>query len=325
MPASTSSRSLPIHAGALILLGLSLLPAWCLPLGAQSRNRGPLVLELPASTRALALGNTFVLGYRDSDAIFYQPGLLNQSSGFSGSLQRYGSASTLISFSAGGSWLSGGVALGVQHLSYGANTFGTLLEGGAPFLSPDVGSLRTNGNTGVSELVLSAGYGRTFKGLQVGIAGKLVEQRFGPNKSATGAVDIGVSTSPGPVALGLALQNLGSDMKFFDEDVPLPLGVGVGVSTQRAPVGPLDLAASGGLSYRVDGELIPSAGLEVAYWPVTGRTFMGRLGFRHLPEEQSAWPVTVGAAFMGDDIILEYAYEGFDSGSGSHRFGLGWR
>jgi hypothetical protein len=283
------------------------------------------VLELPASTRALALGNTFALGYRDSDAVFYQPGLLNRASGFSGSMQRYGSSSTLISFSAGGSWLSGGVALGVQHLSYGADTSGPLAGGGAPFLSSDVGSLRTNGDTGVSELVVSAGYGRTLKGLQVGVVGKLVEQRFGPQKSSTGAVDFGVSASPGPITVGLAVQNLGPDMTFFGDEVPLPQAVGFGVSTEPAPVGPLDLAASGGLSYRVDGELIPSAGLEVAYWPVTGRTFVGRIGFRHLPADQSACPITFGGAFFGDDIILEYAYEAFESGSGSHRFGMGWR
>ncbi len=35
--------------------------------------------------------------------------------------------------------------------------------------------------------------------------------------------------------------------------------------------------------------------------------------------------MTFGGAFMGDDIILEYAYEGFDSGSPSHSFTLGWR
>jgi len=97
------------------------------------------------------------------------------------------------------------------------------------------------------------------------------------------------------------------------------------MSTRQAPVGPLDLAASGGLSYRRKGELVPSVGLEVAYWPVTGRTFVGRVGFRHLPREQSASPVTFGGAFIGDAIVLEYAFEGFDSGSGSHRFGIGWR
>ena len=217
------------------------------------------------------------------------------------------------------------MALGVQHLSYGAGGQETLGGGIAPYLSADVGSLRSNGDAGVSELVISAGYGRTFKGLQVGMVGKLIEQRFGPNKTATGAVDLGVSTSKGPVSLGVAVRNLGPDMTFFDETVPLPLSVGVGVSTQRAPVGPLDLGATGGLNYRVDGAVVPSAGLEVAYWPVTGRTFIGRIGFRHLPEEQSACPVTFGGSFVGDDIILEYAYEGFESGSGSHRFSVGWR
>jgi hypothetical protein len=65
--------------------------------------------------------------------------------------------------------------------------------------------------------------------------------------------------------------------------------------------------------------------LEVAYWPVTGRTFFARVGFRQLPEVQTASPLTIGAGFTGDNIVLDYAYEGFETGDPSHRFTLGWR
>lgn len=295
------------------------------PATAQSRDRGPIVLELPASTRALALGNSFVLGSQDSDAVFYQPGLLNTAQGMSGSVQRYGPSGTLATFSAGRSWLSGGVALGFQHLSYGADATEPVLGTDLLGLSADIGSLRKNGNVGVSELTVSVGYGRTVRGVQMGVVAKLIEERFGPRKSATGAADLGIAGSPGPLTVGFAVQNLGPAMSIGGEEISLPIRFALGASTDRKPVGPLDLSASSAVHYELDGEVIPSLGLEVAYWPVTGRTFVGRVGFRYLPDEQSGSPLTFGGAFLGDDIILDYAYEGFESGGPSHRFGIGWR
>jgi hypothetical protein len=217
------------------------------------------------------------------------------------------------------------VALGIQHLSYGANATEPVLGEDLLGLPADIGSLREGGWVGVSELVVSAGYGRTIKGIQMGFVGKLIEERFGPRRTATGAIDLGATTSPGPLTLGFAVQNLGRDMKIGGEDIPLPLRFVLGASTRSTQVGPLDLAASGAVSYRVDGDVSPSVGLEVAYWPVTGRTFVARFGFRHLPDEQTGIPLTFGGGFMGDDIILDYAFEGFESGDPSHRFSIGWR
>ncbi len=295
------------------------------PAEAQSRDRGPIVLNLPGSTRALAMGNSFTLGSQDPDAVFYHPGLLSQSNGFGLSIQRYGAAATLASFAAGGSWFSGGVVLGIQQLGYAAEGSLPILGDDLLNLPADIGSLRENGDVGVSELVVSAGFGRSVKGIRMGFVGKLVEERFGPRKSATVAFDVGVAASPGPLALGLSVQNLGPAMSIGEAEIPLPLRFSLGASTDRAPLGPLDLSAASALSYSVAGDVIPSVGLELAYWPVTGRTFIGRLGFRQLPEDQSASPVTFGAAFTGDDIVLEYAFEAFDSGDSSHRFSIGWR
>ncbi|MFH1766243.1 MAG: hypothetical protein ABIF09_18825 [Gemmatimonadota bacterium] len=311
--------------GSLLLRFLAFSPFWFSQAEAQFRDRGPIILELPASTRALALGNSFVLGSPDPDAIFFQPGLLNAAQGLSGSVQRYGTSATLATFSAGQSWFSGGVVLGIQHLSYGASAEGHVLGDDLLGLPADIGSLRENGDVGVSELVVSAGYGRTIKGIRMGFVGKLIEERFGPRKSATGAIDLGATASPGPITIGFAVQNLGPAMTIGGEDIPLPLRFALGASSDRKPVGPLDLSASSTVSYRAEGDVIPSVGVEVAYWPVTGRTFVGRLGFRHLPDEQSGSPLTFGGAFLGDDIVLDYAYEGFESGSPAHRFSIGWR
>jgi len=217
------------------------------------------------------------------------------------------------------------VALGIQVLTYEAPGSFPVTGGDILALPTDVGTLRDPGQVGVSELVVSAGYGRTLKGVRMGAVGKLVEQRFGALNAATVAVDLGVAASPGPLNMGLTVQNLGPAMTIGAEDISLPTRLTLGASTDREPVGPLDLSASGAVSYRIDGDVVPSVGMEVAYWPVTGRTFVGRFGYRHLPDEQSGWPVTFGGGFYGDDILLEYAFEGFDSGDGAHRISIGWR
>ncbi len=306
---------------ALILL-LALPP---LPLAGQLLDRGPMVLELPASTRAAALGNTFALGFRDSDALFYQPALLDRAQGMAGSLQRFDENGTLVTFSGATDWFGGGVALGVQHLSYESPLTAPFTGPDLLGLSADEGDLRDEGFTAASETVLSVGYGRTLKGIRMGVVGKLLEQRLGHRKAGTMAADLGVAASPGVVTLGLAVQNLGPDLSFKGEEIPLPTRFTLGASSQAAPVGPLDISASTGVSYRLDGDVVPSVGLEVAYWPVSGRTFVGRIGYRERSDDFSADPISFGMAFLGDAIILEYTYQGFDAGNPSHRFGLGWR
>lgn len=308
-----------------LLTGFLLLASAPSPTQGQENERGPIILSLPASTRALSLGNTFPLGARDPDILFYNPGLLNRAQGFSGSLQLYGSSSSLATFSAGTSWGSGSVALGVQSLSYGAQGDGHLASGDFQPVPTDPGSLRENGEIGVGDLVVSLGYGRRLFGIQVGLVGKYIQERFGPSRSSTGAVDLGASAGAGPITLGLAAQNIGPAMSIAGEDPSLPTRFSVGAGSRSAVVGPLDVSAATALSYQLDGDLIPSVGIEVAYWPVNGRTFFARLGFRQLPDEQSGSPITFGGGFTGDNIVLDYAFESFDTGNPSHRFTLGWR
>lgn len=307
------------------ILPLLLLAVLAGPGQAQTRDRGPLVLELPASTRALALGNAFQLASRDSDAVFYHPGRLLRAQGLVGSLQRFSAAGTLTTLSAGQAWFGGGVALGIQNLAYEAPVRRPHSVTDILGLSADEGSLRDEGEVGASETVISAGYGRSLMGLDVGVVGKCVEQRFDFRKASTVAVDLGLATSAGPLTIGLSAQNLGQDLTFAGDDIPLPARLTLGASSEAAMVGPLDVAATTALSYRLDGDLVPSMGLEVGYWPITGRTFVGRVGYRHRSDDYTAWPFTFGGAFLGDDITLEYAYQGFEEGDPSHRFSLGWR
>jgi hypothetical protein len=299
-----------------------LIAATTIPCAAQAQSDGsaPLILELPASTRALGLGDVFVLSTATSDGLFYNPGLVNAARGFGADVQRYRSASTLATVSAATALGSGGVAVGVQMLSF-STTGPTAL-----FTPDDAGDLLLSGGTAASELVATVGYGRVIAGFRVGAAGKVIEQRIGADRDATAAVDVGIVRRFFGITFGLTGQNLGPGLTTggFTDAVALPSGVTLGASTSSRPVGPLDVTATAAVSRRRDGEIIPAGGVEISWWPVIGRTFTGRVGFRRVPDD-SASPVTVGLGFTGDSFTIEYGFEGFDGPGAAHRFGIRWR
>ena len=291
-----------------------------LPAGAlaQSPEHGPLVLELPASTRGLALGGAFHMVGNDSDAVFHNPALIGGNGVIGGAMQRFGTASLLSTVSGAAEWSSANVAVGVQTLGYGVP------DRGATLLSHDAQSLFANGKTGTAEVAISVGYAREVRGVRAGITGKLVDQRLGGHHDATGAVDLGVAVGAGPARLGLAVQNLGPGLTLGEVEVPLPVRVTAGGSTPAIPVGPLDLGWSAAVSREADGVVVPGAGMEIAYWPVRGRTFTARVGVRRAPDG-FGHPVTFGGAFNGDRLAIDYAWQRYDGGEAAHRFGLSWR
>jgi hypothetical protein len=302
-------------------LGIALLCA-AVPLGplqGQSNGNAPLILELPAGTRALGLGGAYVLSAATSGALFHHPGLIGTARGFGFDVQRY-SAATMASVSSGTALGSGGLAAGLQFLSYGM--FGIAVTD-VPF---DAGALLRPGPVAVSELVGTLGYGREIAGFRTGITAKIVEQRIGSDRDATAAVDIGVVRQFWGITWGLSGQNLGPGLETGTrgDGLPLPARVTLAASSRSHQLGPLDLIATAAVSRRRDGDIVPSGGIEISYWPIIGRTFTGRIGFRRVPGD-GASPVTLGAAFTADNFTVEYAFEEFDGPGSAHRFGLRWR
>jgi hypothetical protein len=233
-------------------------------------------------------------------------------------VQRYGYASLLGSFSAANEWAGGSLAIGVQALSFGAAV--PWLDG----IPDDANDLLMDAPVGASEFVGSIGYAREILGIRVGVVGKAVEQRVGPGRDATLAGDFGITRRIMGIIVGLSAQNLGPALSIGDISRPLPARMTVGLSSPSRQVGPLDLVISTAVSRRHDGEIIPAGGIEVAWWPIVGRTFIGRFGLRRVPGD-GASPFTFGVGFRGDVIAIEYTFEEFDAPGSSHRVGLSWR
>lgn len=293
-----------IHLVLFALLSMS-------PLSAQGQTGGlPKVLGLPASTRAMALGDAYMMNEGHSDVLFYHPALVAEAIGFGLDLQRWSGESTAAAASAAMQWFGGGIAIGLQSLQYGLPS-GTNIP-------PGQDHLFQAGPVQASERVATVAYGRNLFGVSVGIAGKLAEERVGSARDAVAMVDLSAATEVGPVTVGLTLRDWG--------EAPLPDAGGanarrivLGAGAYGQELGPLDVGLAGSLSY-ADEQTVASAGLEVGYWPIRGRTFVGRVGVQGVPEGEGS-PFSFGLAFWGDDLVLEWAYRNYEE-SGTHRFGI---
>ncbi len=161
---------------------------------AQNTGTLPRVLQLPASTHAMALGDAYMMNAGHADAIFYHPARLVGASGFGLDVQRWGANSSSTTVSAARQWLGGGIGVGLQTLQYGAQAEGLLA---AP---AGQDHLFTLGASPVSERVATVAYARELGGLDIGIATKLVEERVGTTRDAALLVDFGVAARLGPVS-----------------------------------------------------------------------------------------------------------------------------
>ncbi|HSG09605.1 MAG TPA: hypothetical protein VLA36_14685 [Longimicrobiales bacterium] len=308
-----------LRAAVPVLLAALLAPV---ALEAQVQGNLPKVLTLPASTRAMALGNAYVLTERHADVLFYQPALLSRASGFGLDVQRWSAEASSTTASAAMAWLGGGVGIGLQTLQYSAPSIA--VPGGQDHIFQA-------GPIPVSERVATLGYGRTLKGIALGAAGKLVDQRVSSARNTLLLVDLGVAHEVGPFMVGLTAKDLGP--QAFDTDGngeeesaearPARFVLGAGAYGQE--VGIFDLGVAAQVSYSSD-ETLVGGGLEIGYWPITGRTFVARVGAQKVPDGSEASPVTFGFSYWGDDLVLEWAYRDFgDVGEGTHRFGVRWR
>lgn len=284
----------------------------------RALSNGPLLLEIPTSTRALALGNAY--SGSDADAIFYHPARLS-GSGVGAAAQRFGSGGTHLTLSGGTEWFDGRVGFGLSVLEYGAAGEST------DALLRDLGALAVPGPVGASEFAFAVGYAQDVVGpLEAGVVAKVVDQRLGGLSGSTAAVDLGVALDAGPLTLALSAQNLGPDIELGAGSPPLALAkrVTFGATADRRPIGPLDIGAAAHITRDGAGDLLPGAGVELAWWPVLGRTFIARVGARRIVDGVGS-SITLGGGFAGDRIRLDYAFQGFEALDGAHRFGVGFR
>lgn len=208
-------------------------------------------------------------------------------------------------------WLSG---TQLESLSY-AHPYGEKLSFGAGINylhTPDVPKTDSSGNLLGSSFnsadgVFSLGVaGRMTENIYLGGALKTIRQALDDRSAMAIAGDAGVLLRHGVFTLGLAVANLGSQVKLYEQESPLPLTYRVGAS------------AKAGRNFTLFGEVDKSAdtvavGRLAAEYAVAGiitpnDRYALRLGYRTATSLDAGPGFTAGAGMKLRRFALDYCF-----------------
>jgi len=143
---------------------------------------------------------------------------------------------------------------------------------------------------------------------------KYIEERIEDEKAGTTAVDFGFLVS-GKFSYGVALQNIGPEIKFIEEKEQLPMTLNAAVKLSLRFV---SIFISG--NYYNDRRPSAAGALEVN---VINALFL-RGGYNYIPEENAEFNgFTVGAGIKIGQMGLDYAFIPFGEFGNTQRFSLG--
>lgn len=175
------------------------------------------------------------------------------------------------------------------------------------------------GSGGPTDLGFVAAKSREVFGFDVGVNLTYLQRSGRRDQAEVIQLGAGVLRRFGPVDVGASVLGLTPRSVSGIPSDPTWL---LNASTRSAEVGPFDVLFAGRLQ-GIDGDLQGGSGVEIAYWPVTGRTFRLLAGHGNNPftgEAALSW----GASVTLDGLTLEWA--AIDSGKTvDHAFGLRWR
>jgi XapX domain-containing protein len=257
------------------------------------------ILRLPASTRALGMGNVAVAG-RDDDVIFYNPAQLVVARGTTLSGERdseslaTGALSSAIAFSTGG--------VGV----------------GATFSRIDVPSPALN-QVPLTSVVGTAAAAQVVKTVRVGIAAKYLGQQVSSQYESRTMFDVGLARGFRQYFTGgLAVQNIGIAGRDLFGEAPVKATLG---ASGAAPAGPYDVVFTAALSMDDhDHQVRPAGGGEIGWSWLNGYNVALRAGLRDpLPGERA---FTAGVGFVVDRVSVDYALETLAGSRVGQRIGV---
>jgi hypothetical protein len=311
-----------MRPGCLVLLAIvaTVAPPW---LSAQGGRTGAIVLELPSSARALALGGAFVALGADDASLFYNASQLATIEGKAASMsvQPYLEGSTLGAASVAFNVGVGTIGVGVQMLSYGSAD--------EVVCDDSTGCERgeaTGRTISASDVALSVGYGVTVRIVRVGLAAKYVRQSVADASGGVPAVDLGAAIDLWRGAtVGVTIQNIGPGLKTANATAPLPRILRVGAALPWRGVGPFDVLGTIEVAQFRTGDVVPLGGAEMTWTSANGLALSARVGALAQTTGAATSPVSFGAGVRARRFALDYAYQSFDAlALSTHRFGLRW-
>jgi len=288
------------------------------PAVAQSDRFAPIVLQLPASAHAAALGDAFLTA-REPDVLFYDPAQLSLARGMSVGAGRYGAPGIRGSLAAATTFAdSGGVGIGAQFLSY---------AGPVERVPVSVRALGEQGPLAASSVALTLGGASVWRGTRFGASLQYAGDMLGSSRAGTVGATLAVARDVGEqrnVTVALVASELGPGLLVDDVRMPMPSRLSLGVGRGDIEVGPVDLALTGAVSLLRDGSLGAAGGGEVEYEWLDGYAITARVGVRQADRvggERMHANGTIGFGLGADRLSLDYAFERV-AGVSVHQIGL---
>ena len=172
------------------------------------------------------------------------------------------------------------------------------------------------------DYVIVAGFASEFlEKCPMGINLKVISSRVVEAESATAfAVDFGALYHPPleGLAIGLAIQNFGTKLKFIEEGDPLPLTIRLG-SAYRRSFGNQQIMLSVDFPYLIyEQKINPAIGFEYNW----RKMIQGRVGYKFNSDDTG---LVFGLGFSYQKYIIDYAFGLANKLENLHRISLGVR
>ncbi len=338
--------SLTGHRFKIIGIGIavfSLMGSWQNARADGEGTAGAMFLKIGTSARAEAMGGAYTAVVNDVDACYWNPAGLTR-------LQRSTVGLTHLE------WFED---IRYEYLSYAdkyANvgavgmSVGYLYLGDIPktfeMASGDYDTLSSGGTFGASDMSLSFAWAGKlgWKEHKVGVGIKIIQESIDDSQSFSVGLDLGNqylisrtrwyralapekwSTRLIPHVIGISVKNLGTAVKFFNQNDPLPLSTALGLGYQFLDD---DLVTALDFTYQaVENILTLHAGAE--YWIHTGirggpdrmLDLALRAGYRTGYDPTAAPGFSVGGGIKYAALGLDYVFMPFGDLGVTHRVSL---
>lgn len=293
-----------------------------LPAGAWASGPGTTAapfLKAAMSPRAVAVGGAYSAMADDSGAVFVNPAGLAQFSQREAALDfsTYLQDARMGNLSYAGEVRGNRFGLGVTFMTVG----GIERRG----LADRVGIVPEAGTFGASDMAVTLCYARKdfspelLPNLDGGLSAKFIRSSIDDKNAVALAVDAGaIYRASAKIKFSLALQNLGTKMKFVDEADPLPLNVRAGGAYAVSERLKLAAELAGWLQ---DEKFYPSLGAE--YWFRDALALRG--GYKFGYDTANLGPevgLSLGFGVKVKGLGVDYSFLPFGDLGSVHRFGI---
>jgi len=332
--------TLPVGLLVLVLL----LAAWTEPAQAQRKSgrNGGVFLEIPVGAREAALGAAVTTMTGDANQIFWNPAgtALTETQGVGVALSyndwiaelQY--TSLAVGYNLGS---IGTVTLGVQ--AFGVSDIEANRENGFddPILQDLVTDTNTSDTYNYLDLAVSTAYARTFGPLSIGSTFKFIRQSIDGVGATAFAFDFGSTYDVGVRGWQIAarVNNLGTDLKYYNQENPLPLTFSIGTSIYPVQTESTTLMVAVDAVKPQDSQQLIYTGTELGFFNVLFLRGGYKLNYSGVddggtssrpPIETTIEKFSLGAGLqymLAETLVkIDYAFTRMDLLDNAHRFTL---